>query len=450
MSTVVSPSEKHELDISSAAEILKKRIAAGTARVGVLGLGYVGLPLAMTFERAGFEVVGMDLNAQRVAELKNGESYIAEVGSEHLRTATAAGRFAATTDLDAIADLDAVSICVPTPLRKTKDPDLSYVISAADAIAARLHRGQLIILESTTYPGTTDEILLPRFEQCGLRAGRDFFLAYSPERVDPGNPVYRTESIPKIIAGVTPECADVAAMLYGRCMSQVMKVSSTRVAEMVKLLENTFRAVNIGLVNEIAMMCSHMELDVWEVIRAASTKPFGFMPFYPGPGLGGHCIPIDPLYLQWKARLAGFEPRFIDLADQVNQAMPKHVVVRTMELLNNHKKALRGARVHILGITYKKDVNDVRESPALEIISLFRHRGAEVSYTDPFAPSVTIDGVQLESQPLSAEVLGQCDIAVIVTDHSQFDYQMIADAAPLIFDTRNATQGIAAGNVVRL
>jgi UDP-N-acetyl-D-glucosamine dehydrogenase len=449
MSTLVSMTPA-KADVSSAARKLRQRIEARTARVGVLGLGYVGLPLAMTFERAGFSVIGMDLSTEKVSALSNGESYIAEVTSERLQTATKAGRFVATTNLDILDQLDAVSICVPTPLRKTKDPDLSYVISAADAIASRLRPGQLVILESTTYPGTTEEILLPRFEQCGVRVGHDFFLAYSPERVDPGNAVHHTETIPKIIAGVTPACADMASLLYGHAMSQVIKVSSTRVAEMVKLLENTFRAVNIGLVNEIAMMCSHMGLDVWEVIRAASTKPFGFMPFYPGPGLGGHCIPIDPLYLQWKARLAGFEPRFIDLADQINQAMPKHIVVRTMELLNNHKKSLRGARVHVLGITYKKDVNDVRESPALEIISLLRHRGAEVSYTDPFVPSVVVDGAELESQPLEPAVLEKCDIALIVADHSQFDYAMITDAASLVFDTRNATQGIAGDHIVRL
>ncbi|HYR83878.1 MAG TPA: nucleotide sugar dehydrogenase [Terriglobia bacterium] len=449
MSTSVSDIRDHS-DRSLAATNLRKRIEAGTAHIGVLGLGYVGLPLAMTFERAGFNVVGMDLNGDRVAALANGESYVAEVDPEHLRTAMAAGRFVPTTHLDIIEELDCISICVPTPLRKTKDPDLSYVISAAEAIASRLHSEQLIILESTTYPGTTEEILLPRFEQTSLRAGEDFFLAYSPERVDPGNAKYHTGSIPKIIAGVTPACTDMASLLYGRAMAQVITVSSTRIAEMVKLLENTFRAVNIGLVNEIAMMCSHMGLDVWEVIRAASTKPFGFMPFYPGPGLGGHCIPIDPLYLQWKARLTGFEPRFIDLADKINQEMPKYVVIRTMELLNDHNKPLRGARVRVLGITYKKDVNDVRESPALEIITMLRHRGAEVSYTDPFAPTVAIDGDVLESQPLDRSALEKCDIALIVTDHSQFDYRQITNAAPLVFDTRNATQGISADHIVRL
>jgi UDP-N-acetyl-D-glucosamine dehydrogenase len=449
MSTV-APVTDRELKLSPAARNLRSRIEAGTARIGVVGLGYVGLPLAMAFERAGFNVIGIDLDGTRVARLAKGESYVAEVQSDDLRKAMLAGRFVPTTNLDVIEELDSVSICVPTPLRKTKDPDLSYVISAADAIACRLHREQLIILESTTYPGTTEEILLPRFEQSSLQAGEDFFLAYSPERVDPGNPTYDTKSIPKVIAGVTPVCADMAALLYGRGMSKVITVSSTRVAEMVKLLENTFRAVNIGLVNEIAMMCSHMGLDVWEVIRAASTKPFGFMPFYPGPGLGGHCIPIDPLYLQWKARLAGFEPRFIDLADKINQEMPRYVVVRTMELLNDRGKPLRDARVHVLGVTYKKDVNDVRESPALEIIALLRHRGAEVSYTDPFAPSIAIDGTVLESQALDSGALKECDIAVIVTDHSQFDYVQITNSAPLVYDTRNATQGITAKNVVKL
>jgi UDP-N-acetyl-D-glucosamine dehydrogenase len=436
--------------LSVSARNLRTRIEAGTARIGVLGLGYVGLPLAMTFERAGFSVIGMDLNGERIAALSNGESYVAEVSSSHLKEATAAGRFVPTTNLDIIEELDCVCICVPTPLRKTKDPDLSYVISAADAIARHLRPEQLIILESTTYPGTTEEILLPRFEKNSLRAGEDFFLAYSPERVDPGNATYDTKKIPKVIAGVTPPCGEMASLLYGRAMSTVIKVSSTRVAEMVKLLENTFRAVNIGLVNEVAMMCSHMGLDVWEVIRAASTKPFGFMPFYPGPGLGGHCIPIDPLYLQWKARLTGFEPRFIDLADKINQEMPKYVVVRTMELLNERKKPLCGAHVHVIGITYKKDVNDVRESPALEIITLLRRRGAEVSYTDPFAPSVAIDSTVLESEPLTGELLKKCDMALIVTDHAQFDYRQIVDASPLVFDTRNATDGIVADHVFKL
>jgi UDP-N-acetyl-D-glucosamine dehydrogenase len=415
----------------------------------VLGLGYVGLPLAMAFERVGFQVFGIDLNAERVESLNKGESYIAEVTSEQLSQATRAGRFEATTDLNIIRELDTVSICVPTPLRKTKDPDLSFVISAAEAIASRIRPGQLIVLESTTYPGTTEEILLPRFEQGSLRAGTEFFLAYSPERVDPGNATYQTPNIPKIIAGVTPTCTDMAAALYGDCMCRVIKVSSTRVAEMVKLLENTFRAVNIGLVNEIAMMCSQMGIDVWEVISAASTKPFGFMPFYPGPGLGGHCIPIDPLYLQWKARLAGFDARFIDLADKINQEMPKYVVVRTMELLNDRKKALRGARVHVLGVTYKKNVNDVRESPALEIITLLRHRGTEVSYTDPFVPSIAVDGSVLESESLGS-ALSKCDVALILADHSQFDVQEIVSGAPLVFDTRNATQGVFAEHVIRL
>jgi UDP-N-acetyl-D-glucosamine dehydrogenase len=441
---------RNQTPLSVSARNLRTRIEAGTARIGVLGLGYVGLPLAMTFERAGFNVIGMDLNGERVAALSNGESYVAEVSSSHLKEATAAGRFVPTTSLDIIEELDCVCICVPTPLRKTKDPDLSYVISAADAIARHLRPEQLIILESTTYPGTTEEILLPRFEQNSLRAGEDFFLAYSPERVDPGNATYDTKKIPKVIAGVTPACGEMASLLYGRAMSKVIKVSSTRVAEMVKLLENTFRAVNIGLVNEVAMMCSHMGLDVWEVIRAASTKPFGFMPFYPGPGLGGHCIPIDPLYLQWKARLTGFEPRFIDLADKINQEMPKYVVVRTMELLNERKKPLCGAHVHVIGITYKKDVNDVRESPALEIITLLRRRGAEVSYTDPFAPSVALDSTVLESEPLIGELLKKCDMALIVTDHSQFDYRQIVDDSSLVFDTRNATDGIVADHVFKL
>jgi len=327
---------------------------------------------------------------------------------------------------------------------------MSYVIAAADAIAKELRPGQLIILESTTYPGTTEELILPALEARGLKVGQDFFLAYSPERVDPGNPNFATKDIPKVIGGVTPRCAELAAMLYGSAMKHIVPVSSTRVAEMVKLLENTFRSVNIALVNEIALMCSHMKIDVWEVIKGASSKPFGFMPFYPGPGLGGHCIPIDPLYLEWKSKIDGFESRFIGLADKVNSGMPKFVVTRAMELLNEHNKAMRGSRVHILGVTYKKDISDSRESPAIEVIKLLSALGAEVTYTDPFVPSLQVEGQKMASMPLSREALASSDMAIIITNHTSFDYVEIVRNAPLVFDTRNATDGMKAKNLVRL
>jgi len=355
------------------------------------------LPLGLTFSEAGFNVTGIDIDTKRIEAILAGRSYITDVDEKDIQQAIRNKRFCVTRDLSEIRNLQAVSICVPTPLRKTKDPDMSYVIAAADAIAKELRPGQLIILESTTYPGTTEELILPALEARGLKVGQDFFLAYSPERVDPGNPNFATKDIPKVIGGVTPRCAELAAMLYGSAMKHIVPVSSTRVAEMVKLLENTFRSVNIALVNEIALMCSHMKIDVWEVIKGASSKPFGFMPFYPGPGLGGHCIPIDPLYLEWKSKIDGFESRFIGLADKVNSGMPKFVVTRAMELLNEHNKAMRGSRVHILGVTYKKDISDSRESPALEVIKLLSALGAEVTYSDPYVPSLRIEGRNIDA-----------------------------------------------------
>ncbi len=416
----------------------------------MIGLGYVGLPLGLTFSNAGFNVTGIDIDTSRVDAVTAGRSYITDVDNQELQQATRDNRFRATTDLSQIRNLDAVSICVPTPLRKTKDPDMSYIVSAADAIAKELHPGQLIILESTTYPGTTEELILPALQARGLKVGQDFFLAYSPERVDPGNAKFSTKDIPKVIGGVTPRCAELAAMLYGSAMKQIVPVSSTRVAEMVKLLENTFRSVNIALVNEIALMCSHMNIDVWEVIKGASSKPFGFMPFYPGPGLGGHCIPIDPLYLEWKSKIDGFESRFIGLADKVNSSMPRFVVTRAMELLNERGKAVRGSRVHILGVTYKKDISDSRESPALEVIRLLTVLGAQITYTDPYAPSLQIEGQRMDSLHPSSEVISTCDIAIIITNHTSFDYVEIVRNAPLVFDTRNATEGMKAKNLVRL
>ncbi len=435
---------------ATAFEDLKEKISTGQARFGVIGLGYVGLPLGLTLHGKGFDVTGIDIDTRRVNAIQEGRSYITDISDAELQKALGDGRFRATADLSVIGGLDAISICVPTPLRKTKDPDMSYIVSAADAIAKELRPGQLIILESTTYPGTTDELVLPILEAGGLKAGVDFFLAFSPERVDPGNGRFATKDIPKVIGGITPRCSGLAELLYAGAMKTIVPVSSTRVAEMVKLLENTFRSVNIALVNEIAMMCAHMKIDVWEVIRGASSKPFGFMPFYPGPGLGGHCIPIDPLYLEWKSRIDGFESRFIGLADKINSGMPRVVVTRSMELLNGHGKAMKGARVHVLGVTYKKDIGDSRESPALEVIKLLLELGADVAYSDPFVPNLNVEGHPFEAIDPTDEALGRSDLAIIVTDHSAFDYERIVRSAPLVFDTRNATNGLKARNLVRL
>src|SRR5215467_2266528 len=429
---------------------LEAKIKTKTARFGVIGLGYVGLPLGLTLSEAGFNVTGIDIDTNRVDSIDACRSYITDISDQDLQDAISQKRFRATTDLSEIRNLDAVSICVPTPLRKTKDPDMSYVISAADAIAKELRPAQLVILESTTYPGTTEELILSTLEAGGLKVGRDFFLAYSPERVDPGNGKYATKDIPKVVGGVTPRCSELAAMLYGTAMKSIVPVSSTRVAEMVKLLENTFRSVNIALANEIALMCSHMNIDVWEVIKGASTKPFGFMPFYPGPGLGGHCIPIDPLYLEWKSKIDGFESRFIGLADKINSGMPRFVVTRAMELLNEQGKAMRGSRVHILGVTYKKDISDSRESPAIEVIKILAALGASVTYSDPYVPFLQVEGHSLEALQPTREVMASCDIVMIITNHTSFDYAEIIRNAPLVYDTRNATEGMKSKNLIRL
>jgi UDP-N-acetyl-D-glucosamine dehydrogenase len=427
------------MDTSTALDSLSAlldKIRERQALVGVIGLGYVGLPLALEFASAGFAVTGFDVDSRRVQRANRGNSYIGDVDDQMLRSQIAGARFRATNDFRELACLDAVSICVPTPLRKTKDPDLSYVIQAVEAIAEHLHRGQLIVLESTTYPGTTEEIVLPILERSFLKVGEDFFLAFSPERVDPGNPTFQTGNIPKVVGGVTRRCSLAAEGLYSTFAERVVKVSSVQSAEMVKLLENTFRNVNIGLANEMALLCHKFNIDVWEVIEAASSKPFGFMPFYPGPGLGGHCIPIDPVYLTWKARANGFEPRLIEVAQQINGKMPAHVVERIADALNDLGKPLRGSRIHILGVSYKRDVADVRESPAIDIMNLLANKKACLSYTDPFVPRLSEPGLELESEPLSK--LNQKDCAVIVADHRSFDYQTIVRDAPLIVDTRNA------------
>ena len=427
-----------------------ERIRARQARVGVIGLGYVGLPLVVEFARAGFDVTGFDVDAAKTAQINAGKSYIPDVSDAELSAGVKAGRIRATTDMSQLGGMDAIDICVPTPLRKTKDPDLSYVVHAVEAVAATLKRGQLVILESTTYPGTTDEVVQPMLVAKGFKADVDFFLAFSPERVDPGNPQFNTKNIPKIVGGVGPASTEVAAALYSATVEHVIQVSSTRVAEMVKLLENTFRAVNIGLVNEIALMCHKMNIDVWEVIDAAKTKPFGFMPFYPGPGLGGHCIPIDPFYLSWKARQSGFECRFIELAGQVNGAMPEYVVQLIAEALNSTRKALNGSRVHLFGMAYKPNVGDVRESPALDILELLTRQGAIVSYTDPYVASLAHGADTLRSVAVNDALAAAADCYVICTNHDAFDYDEMVKGATLIVDTRNALKNHKGSSIFRL
>jgi UDP-N-acetyl-D-glucosamine dehydrogenase len=431
---------------------LYAKIEEKTASVVVIGQGYVGLPLAVEFARSGFRVTGVDADEPRVAALLRGDSYIPDVSAEHLKEVIDLGRYVATSDVQCVAEHDAIVICVPTPLRKSKDPDISHVVRAAEDVAAGLRPGQLIVLESTTYPGTTDEVLLPMFQGRGLQVGQDFYLAFSPERIDPGNSAYRLKDIPKLVGGITQACTRTAALLYRQIVAQVHELSSAKVAELAKLYENTFRSVNIGLANEMALISHHLGVDVWEVIEAAATKPFGFIPFYPGPGIGGHCIPVDPMYLSWKVRLSGYEAKFIGLADEVNRSMPRFVLGLTAEALNARGKAVNGARILILGVAYKRGVGDVRESPALEIIEELLRRGAHVRYADPYVPRLSLPHGQLLAVPPSADLLRESDAVVIVTDHAEFDYRRIVTEAALIVDTRNATRGLAApsGNIVRL
>src|SRR5215213_10586076 len=403
------------------AQTLEQKIRSRTARAGIVGLGYVGLPLAVELAESGFTTVGIDLDPRKTSAIEAGGSYIPDVPESHVARLRAAGRLSATTDFSVIGGLDTVNICVPTPLRKTKDPDMSYVVSAVEQIALYVHPQMLVVLESTTYPGTTEELVRPMLEASGLKVGVDFFVAFSPERVDPGNPTFRTRNVPKVVGGCTPACTRVAAALYEAAVDTVVQVSSTRVAEMVKLLENTFRAVNIGMVNELALMCDTLGIDVWEVIDAARTKPFGFMPFYPGPGLGGHCIPIDPFYLSWKARQSGFECRFIELAGHVNSSMPEYVVQRITDALNSARKSINGSKIHIFGVAYKKDVSDMRESPALDVLELLHRRGAILSYTDPHVPTLDHGGMSMKSVP-EADAAKGVDCAVICTNHTVFNY----------------------------
>lgn len=435
-------------------QTLLHKIAAREATVGIVGLGYVGLPLAVAFAEQGFCVIGVDVAPDKIAALNNGQSYVEDVPSASLRPHLEAGRFHATTDYAELATADAISICVPTPLRKTKDPDISYIINAADSIVAHtdVSKGTLIVLESTTYPGTTDEIILPRLSDNGLNGlevGRDFFIAFSPERIDPGRTDYTIRTTPKVIGGVTPDCLEVAVALYGTVVDRPVPVSSTATAEMVKLLENTFRAVNIGLVNEVALMCDKLGLDVWEVVQAASSKPYGFMPFYPGPGLGGHCIPIDPHYLSWKLRTLNYTARFIELAAEVNSHMPDYVVGKIADGLNDDRKAINGSRILILGVAYKRDVGDVRESPALDIIHLLQGRGAEIAYHDPYVPDLAHEGFPLSSIELDEQTVREADCVVVITDHSSYDWDWIANHAGLIVDTRHAVKA-GPGRLIRL
>jgi UDP-N-acetyl-D-glucosamine dehydrogenase len=433
---------------ATVAEILAEKIRSRRARVGIVGLGYVGLPLAVEFAKAGFQVTGIDLDEKKTRRVNDGDSYVLDVPSSTLGPLVKAGKLHATADFDVVEKLDTINICVPTPLRKTKDPDMSYIVSACQQIALRLHSGMLIILESTTYPGTTEELVRPRLTLPGLEAGRDFFLCFSPERVDPGNPKYQTSNIPKVVGGCTPACTQMGRLFYEQALERIVPVSSTQVAEMVKLLENTFRMINIGLANEMALMCDRMGINVWEVVDAAATKPFGFMPFYPGPGLGGHCIPIDPFYLSWKTKQAGIEARFIELAGHINGQMPHFVVDKVQNALNDAGKPVKGSRIHIMGVAYKRDIDDLRESPALDVILLLQRRGAVVSYSDPHVPTLQRDGLELAASPEDAAA--EADCVVIITDHAAFDYRALVDRSRLIVDTRNALRGVTSGKIVRL
>jgi UDP-N-acetyl-D-glucosamine dehydrogenase len=429
---------------------LRNKITGRKATLAVIGLGYVGLPLAVEMAKAGLKVFGIDVAAGKVKMVNRGKSYVQDVSDADLGRVVKLGRLVATADFSVLRQSDAIDICVPTPLRKTKDPDISYIISAVEQIARYLKRGQLIILESTTYPGTTEEVILTRLGQRGLKVGRDFFLAFSPERVDPGNKTFTTANIPKVVGGMTPRCTTVACELYRTCIPNVVTVSSTTVAEMVKLLENTFRSVNIGLVNEMCLMCDRMGIDVWEVIEAAATKPFGFLKFLPGPGLGGHCIPIDPFYLSWKAKMAGFEPRFIELAGQINAGMPDYVVSKVNDALNEFKKSIKGSRILVLGVAYKANVSDTRESPAIDIIRELKARGASVAYADPHVETLDVDCVKMRGVRLTPASLKTFDCAVVVADHEAFDYRMIIKGSCVIVDARNALKKFKARNIRRI
>ncbi|MBU3758787.1 MAG: nucleotide sugar dehydrogenase [Candidatus Omnitrophica bacterium] len=428
---------------------LEQKMNRKTLKAGVIGLGYVGLPLAVEFAKVGIQVVGIDVDRDKVKALNQGKSYILDVPDRDVADLVESGKLKATADFSVLKDLDTVNICVPTPLGKSKDPDMTYIVSAAKHIADYVHPGMLIILESTTYPGTTEEVIQPMLEAKGLKVGEDFFLAFSPERVDPGNAKFGTKNIPKVVGGVTQACTGLAQAFYKLAIDHVHPVSSPKAAEMVKLLENTFRSVNIGLINELCQMSAKLGVNVWEIVDAAATKPFGFMPFYPGPGLGGHCIPIDPHYLAWTARSHGFAPRFIELASEINSQMPEFVVRKAQEILNEHAKAVKGARVHLLGVTYKKNVSDCRESPAAEVVELLEKLGAVVTYSDPYAPVFRAHQRTYESVDPADSSIG-ADIAILLTDHDKFDRQALCRQFPVILDTRNAFRGIHSEKIIQL
>lgn len=437
---------------SSALRELAAKIDDRSARIGVIGLGYVGLPLAVELAAAGFEVIGFDIDAEKIRAIESGNSYIGDVSMEALRSAREGNRLRATTDFDQLHEVQIVNVCVPTPLTKTKDPDVSFMAHAVEEIRKRLHPGELIILGSTTYPGTTRELFVPVLEETGLKVGKDFSLAFAPERIDPGNTRYKVKNVPKVVGGESAICTELACKLFDTIFDTTVPVSSTQAAEMVKLLENTFRAINIGLANEVALMCERLGLDVWEVIEAAATKPYGFMKFLPGPGLGGHCIPVDPSYLAWRMKSLNFSARFIELATEINSSMPAHVADRVSDLLNDSQLAVNGAKVLIVGVAYKRDISDLRESPAIDVISLLAKKGAKVTYHDPFVAECQVDEIRYKGSELSDDVLAESDLVVILTDHTGIDYGRLVERASRVFDTRNATRGLEdpEGKITRL
>jgi len=432
-------------------EELKEKIVNKTAKVSVIGLGYVGLPLAIEIAKAGFSVVGIDIDKEKVKKINSKNSYIPDVSKENLARAVSQKKLVATSHYKVLKEVDIVSICVPTPLSKTREPDISYIITAASEVSKCLHQGQLIILESTTFPGTTKDIVLPELEKNNLKVGKDFFLVFSPERVDPGNRKYTIKNTPKVLGGITSECKEIAKIFYQQIVEKIVLVASAQEAEMVKLLENTFRSVNIALVNELALMCDRLGIDIWNVIEAAATKPLGFMPFYPGPGLGGHCIPIDPVYLSWKAKSHGFDSKFIKFAEEINKSMPHYVVRKIIQALNTCKRSLNGSKILILGVAYKEDVGDIRESPALDIVEILCEKGAEVIYNDPYIPKMKIGKREWESLPLNKILLSQADCVVITAAHSCYDYNWIVENARLAVDTRNATKNLLdKGRIIKI
>ncbi|MDO8885570.1 nucleotide sugar dehydrogenase [Candidatus Oleimmundimicrobium sp.] len=429
---------------------LENEITEKKVKIGIVGLGYVGLPLAVEMAKVDFNVVGIDLDCRKVDMILRGENYIPDLNGDIIKNLVKSGHLKATNDFKVIGDLDVIIICVPTPLNKTREPDTSYIQGSINSISPYLKKGQLIILESTSYPGTTEEIILPVIKKYGLEVGKDIYVAFSPERVDPGNKKYSIKNTPKVVGGVTKDCTRIASLLYAQVVDQVVSVSSPKTAEMTKLLENIFRCVNIALVNEIMILCDRMNIDVWEVVKAASTKPFGFMPFYPGPGLGGHCIPVDPFYLSWKAKEYDFYTEFIELAGKINQNMPYYVVSKIAEALNDVQKSIKGSKILILGVAYKKDIDDLRESPALKVIEILRQKGALVSYHDPYIDKISVGDESFCSQPLSEDMLRENDCAVVITDHSNVDYELIVNKANLVVDTRNALDEFSRGNIVKI